>query len=272
MRQLPAFNDEPAERLSRIVAAKRPPTCDILAPLLGQVTSRYEEYRRCVPNLHDLAPTTFDDDARDALIHCYQAKTKPVDELLQSILGNLSPADKNICRYCGLDAPHTMDHYLPISRFPEFGVLSINLIPCCFRCNLSKGAIWELGTRTVLNLYFDNVANYRLLDCRIAREDNVLVARYSLRRAQFVSDDSWHLVQAHCRHFDLLRQYGQRGTLELSELNRQFDAGDGRESVIGLVKRMWMYYSDLTRTHGSNYWRTALYRAVTKFCASLPRS
>lgn len=44
------------------------------------------------------------------------------------------------CPMCGGDGPRTIDHYLPKEWYPEFSVLSYNLIPSCATCNSKRGS------------------------------------------------------------------------------------------------------------------------------------
>lgn len=42
------------------------------------------------------------------------------------------------CSYCGDAATH-VDHFLPVSKYPNAAFDISNLVPCCQRCNLEKG-------------------------------------------------------------------------------------------------------------------------------------
>jgi hypothetical protein len=44
----------------------------------------------------------------------------------------------DICPLCGQGTVHQLDHYLPITSFPDYGVTAINLIPTCSDCNKYK--------------------------------------------------------------------------------------------------------------------------------------
>jgi 5-methylcytosine-specific restriction endonuclease McrA len=45
------------------------------------------------------------------------------------------------CLICGVPRNGQLDHFLPISNFPQFAVFLHNLVPVCGECNSSKGNI-----------------------------------------------------------------------------------------------------------------------------------
>jgi len=52
------------------------------------------------------------------------------------------------CPYCGLPSNITLDHYLPksIGAFPEYSVLSLNLVPACTPCQTKKSNFFSKVT------------------------------------------------------------------------------------------------------------------------------
>ena len=60
------------------------------------------------------------------------------------------------CPMCGGEGPRTIDHYLPKEWYPEFAVLSYNLIPSCSTCNSKRGSYNRpRQPHPVLHPYFD---------------------------------------------------------------------------------------------------------------------
>ncbi|SDA25273.1 hypothetical protein SAMN03159355_03109 [Pseudomonas sp. NFPP10] len=60
------------------------------------------------------------------------------------------------CPMCGGEGPRTIDHYLPKEWYPEFAVLSYNLIPSCGTCNSKRGSYnHPQQPHPVLHPYFD---------------------------------------------------------------------------------------------------------------------
>ena len=92
------------------------------------------------------------------LVSCYKSEGKTLSILKKNIRDLQEVGIKGTCQYCGVGKPKSMDHFLPISDYPEFAVLAINLIPCFKDCKEKKKAYWkEEGTRGIINLYLDNI-------------------------------------------------------------------------------------------------------------------
>ena len=80
----------------------------------------------------------YDEKAAIAFYSLYDSKAKClayVDEFRREATEKLGA-----CPYCGLPSNITLDHYLPrkLKAFPEFSVLSANLVPACTDCQGKK--------------------------------------------------------------------------------------------------------------------------------------
>ena len=90
-----------------------------------------------------------------------------------------------ICPYCGItrNSLHDLDHFMPRSKYPEFSILSNNLIYVCFECNQtfkknefldsSKPAI-----RKFLNPYYDSLDEEEIMICNITSVGIILNVEY----------------------------------------------------------------------------------------------
>ena len=114
------------------------------ADLLLKIEKRYDEYiEKFSPDELLLIKDSEYPKNHPELTGCYKSKTKKVTELLTAIKNNQTSEAKSKCQYCGINKPKTIDHYLPISLYPEFAVLAINLLPCCNECNKKKDNYWK---------------------------------------------------------------------------------------------------------------------------------
>lgn len=100
------------------------------------------------------------------LYKLFDSESEHSNKLKQSI--------KNIskkCPYCSIDTSSHLDHYLPRSKFPEFSVLSLNLIYACSICNSKYKGDKYLNNnreRLYINPYFDNfIDDIAFLKCDI---------------------------------------------------------------------------------------------------------
>jgi hypothetical protein len=88
-----------------------------------------------------------------SLRSCYDGETKRLRELKDSIAEVQGLRVLKYCPLCGITSVATHDHYLPATLFPEFAVHPLNLVPCCLKCNSTKGDDWlnEDGNRLYLH-------------------------------------------------------------------------------------------------------------------------
>lgn len=73
-----------------------------------------------------------------------------------------------LCPYCGRPAFEVLDHYLPKSQYPEFSILSKNLVPSCGDCNDLKDDIIPGGKDDFfIHPYYDKDLSNQLLKFEI---------------------------------------------------------------------------------------------------------
>ena len=101
----------------------------------------------------EILPINLSNTQAEFLRHAYRSRAKKyklewIDRLYMSKL--LS------CPMCGGKGPRTIDHYLPKDWYPEFAVLSYNLVPSCGTCNSKRGSYNRpQQPHPVLHPYFD---------------------------------------------------------------------------------------------------------------------
>jgi len=114
-----------------IAAAKSTDVRRRLRKLEKTILAGYRAYYASADNLGMLRSVIHSQTAKNDLTSSYRGM-RIREELLSQF-----PLYK--CPMCGLSEPRTLDHYLPKSKFPEFSVLAVNLIPVCYECNNRKG-------------------------------------------------------------------------------------------------------------------------------------
>lgn len=134
-----------------------------------------------------------------------------------------------------------------------------NLVPCCNTCNHNKSDDWLSGKqRLVLHLYFDLLPSEQYLFAKIHWEHGHPVALYELRKVPGLSKGMYGLLETHYKKLKLLERYSQASSTVLSEIVEEV-RGTSQRMAIQQLKATG--YS-LTRVHGSNYWKAALYEAA----------
>lgn len=80
----------------------------------------------------------------------------------------------NHCPFCGVNSVKTLEHFLPKKHFAFYTISPLNLLPCCWECNLGHGSNINMADETTLHLhpYFDTIDNSIWLKAKIVIVNN----------------------------------------------------------------------------------------------------
>lgn len=124
----------------------------------------------------------------------------------------------DICPLCGQGTVHQLDHYLPITSFPVYGVTAINLVPACSDCNKHKliHVPANAGEQTI-HPYFDEVDDEQWLFGEVV-ESTPAAVRFAVN-----PPDNWDAVQVerlktHFRIYRLGTLYTTHAAVEISNM------------------------------------------------------
>jgi hypothetical protein len=167
---------------------------------------------------------------------------------------------------CGVTSPTTYDHYLPSSRFPEFAVHPVNLIPCCSICNSTKDDDWlnEDAQRQYLHLYSDLIPADVFLKVTLHTPADLsgVGATFTLSRPAGIRVRDWRLIKTHFSKLKLLDRYTERSNADISEIlescaeHLKYGGSHPRQFLEGIANRQEAVYG------GSN-WRVRLMRELS---------
>lgn len=215
----------------------------------------------------------YSDTEREALLSLY-SNTKAFDAIRQSVITlNLTR-----CPYCNIEAPTTIDHFLPQSSFPEYSMKFTNLVGSCNTCNLIKSD--ESHDEFNNEILFNNPNIVPFPEKRY-----VFAKIYS-------SGSSWVISYTFLPHIHAGHAIGRR----INNLNKKINL-DKRFSELAVDEIRSIFYrvvkKDLNRrkdkikyfflyekerwseTYGNNHWKVALYAAAfssdefIEYCACL---
>jgi hypothetical protein len=179
--------------------------------------------------------------------------------MLDDIRSAQDDLGKAKCQYCGLNEPSTVDHYLPKSDYPEFCVLAINLLLCCYDCNNRKGETGLInGRRQFVNLYFDSLPQSRYLFATIVYIGDSPKVTFQLQNNGSIQPTLFGTINDHFQHLDLLHRYGEHVHLFISEVKgavRSVSQRMNAQSVASFLRGMAAEDSVL---YGLNSYRVAL--------------
>jgi 5-methylcytosine-specific restriction endonuclease McrA len=258
MKNLVPLADSAIAHYDMIASAKLKERGPRLAQLRSNVSRRYDEYANSRLMLELMKAVTFTEEQAGDLRHCYTSPTKPLDSLVASIRKNQAVYGRAICGYCGINAPSTIDHYLPDKNFPEFSVCHGNLLPACGECNSLKGDSWtdKDGERLVIHLYYDALPmQHQWLYANVELVSGVPTATFNLRRQPHTNPKLFARVEAHYRTLNLTERYAARAPEMFSEM----PSGLTRTEF---VRECGARARSLINEHGANYWKVPLYDAI----------
>lgn len=272
MRNLYPYSIPQIFPLKEIVNSKKEPRKSILNNAFNQINQDYKKYLSTVTRLELMNSEVKNYESneslialKEALIHCYESSTDPLDKLKAEIK-KLQPDDyAAYCQYCGIGIPSTFDHYLPKSTYPEFSVLGINLFPCCTDCNRDKNDKWinSSGLREFLNLYYDPISNSsQYLFCRMVIHDNIPVARFYLNKPNNMNQQDYQVVMNHYYNLGLINKYSLLSKGEIKKAIRSLNKKYKRNGNFDIMQELKDHSDSEADIYGVNYWKVSLYQSM----------
>lgn len=224
---------------------------------------RYLEYINNNGDPTSIPRSLIAENDKDKFINLY--KTKPgiikteIDDPLRS-------RKLNFCPFCGESGtPNTLDHFLPKDVYPEFSVLSKNLIPACDICQDAnhKGTkvLNNNNERYFVHPYFDDIEGLIILKLNIFPPfDN---ADFELVVNEDIDDNLFEICQRHINELKIdtrYRTYFKSAFIRLKKLVRQmiYVKGVNPENI---ENRIEMFF-DNAGLISINFWDTVFYRSV----------
>lgn len=187
-------------------------------------------------------------------------REKPARLYYDSLLFN---APLGHCPYCGYGHASTLDHYLPKTKFPQFSVLPLNLVPACKDCNTGKSsAIVTTIDDQDLHPYFDHqhFITEQWLYANVVQTSPVSIC-FFVNPPDHWDDISKNRVRAHFKHFNLASRYAVESSSQLASLKgilARYTRQVGQESV----RQHLIIEAESSFEQHVNSWQTAMYQAL----------
>lgn len=174
----------------------------------------------------------------------------------------------NNCPYCsGIGETRTLDHYLIKSQFPQYSILSKNLIPCCADCNSPSVGKGQSIARSIeeqpIHPYFDkNIFFNETWVCAEYQKD----ANYFLYNP--CPPEHWNEIDKkravnHFESFNLNTRFSRFANNELPTVLDQIkmirNEGVTIQDMIKVILEPWT--SD---NLGLNHWKRLMYIALVQ--------
>ena len=199
------------------------------------------------------------DDWHNIFYNFYDKRTNDFTALKKEIkeqtTNNLYSKQGLKCSYCGISRHRLadLDHYMPRSKYPEFSILSWNLIYVCKQCNQDYKKSKFLnkdGVRQFLHPYYDmELNNTQILKCDIEIHNTILNITFKVREE--LEEENKYLYSIalnHLKELELDSRYTELVRLELIHkfLNkfRDKEYSRGRKIKVITIESCQKYIKD----------------------------
>ena len=261
MINLPILRQNDRKILNDIIRSKNRPAKTRLLNVYDNVLNDYLKYFKNRRSLEKItADTAIDDETSKCLNDAYKTG-KVIDSVKAKIIEIMPPAIKEKCPYCMLSEPGTFDHYLGKGQFPEYSILSKNLVPCCSKCNSKKGDkfLSVNGNRTFISFYFDELPKSSFLVVELDIDRDVLYIK-NMYISSNTGNNVDEIIETHFDELELFERYKNPMSNKLSLLVTRIQGSKHcREDIIEVIRNEIIV---LEKIYGASYWECSLYRGV----------
>lgn len=180
------FDEDIYTKLIKTSTGKPRKKTSNLFPYYKNIISNIDNYIANVPNFENTNSLfLLKNDIHNKLYKLYDSESREVKDLKKKIkdltIKNPKTKDGLVCPYCGItrNEIYDLDHFMPRSKYPEFSILSNNLIYVCPTCNQKCKEDEFLDTSTpairkFLNPYYDSLNDEKIIKCDISNEGTIL--------------------------------------------------------------------------------------------------
>jgi 5-methylcytosine-specific restriction endonuclease McrA len=259
----------------RIIDARHDPARAALLTIVSDVRAEYKVYVKHskANSLNIVGASKFLLPNNNYLRECY-ANTSEVQSLKNAIR-NRQPAHLHFeCQYCMSGSSDTFDHYIPKEVYPEFAVLSNNLIPCCPTCNSIKGVVWKdpTGERNIINFYYDQIPIEQYLFCHITYRRNTPKIAFTINNATGIDAGLFHTIRRHYERLRLLTRFTDRSNTVVTNVVDEISQYVGQKTRLEVRQIILNEVAKMKVSFGNNFWKAILREALANsndFLASL---
>lgn len=132
----------------------------------------------------------------------YSYSDNNIKKLRKAIQNLQGSAITHKCQYCTIGNHDTLDHFLPGSKYWEYIIHPLNLIPCCSDCNRRLSAKED----ACLNLYLDILPTEQYLFVNITFNNNIPDFNYYLQNINMIDTVIFSKIEQHFKSLSLLER------------------------------------------------------------------
>ncbi len=169
------------------------------------------------------------------------------------------------CQYCTVTPNESLDHYLPQSRYPEFSIHTLNLVPCCKTCNGYKLNVFLVGNRRqFINFYLDELPLVQYLFVNITADatGELKYDFYLQNVGNVIAPELFARLESHYRRLHLFERMRKESITDISEffdLIGEYSARLTQQETIDEVIRLT---TRSKQSYGHNHYMAILKEAL----------
>ncbi|WP_411101583.1 HNH endonuclease [Streptomyces sp. cmx-4-9] len=268
---LPRPVRDSAADLDLAISRRRTSTRQILLQSRAAVLAAYGDYRHNLSDIINSRPLCQEpDELTRALSTNFDLldKGRPLHGLRELLFRAAKPANYQ-CPLCRRTQVCVLDHFLPKDTFPEYAILSDNLVPVCDRCNRLKGAYCDRESGLLmLHAYFDQAPDEEVLIASVQVSGTVSIS-FSLNKPDSLNCGLYRRIERQFDILQLLEFYQKEAVSELTDQIELYDLVFTSQGSSGLIKTLETLAYGTEKKRGVNHWKAALYRGLARsadFC------
>ncbi|WP_139824017.1 hypothetical protein [Lonsdalea britannica] len=269
MRNIPLPIEDDKNNLDLIVEDKTDKYANPIRNILSRIKNSYDNYESNKLSLENLRPIGLSADQSNSILHAYNVKTKSF-KAISARLFNPDLPDFDECPYCGISEPSTLDHYLPKETYPEFSVLSKNLIPICSVCNTiyKKSKFLCNNQRIFIHPYYDIFPGENFIGISIAVGNKIKINFSSVGHAGNIYFSG--IFGRHFSNLNLKVRFKRKSASEICRMRASLRRAYRRRGAYQDVSSLLLSQSnDFKDSYGVNHWKVVLYLGLSRnvdFC------
>lgn len=206
---------------------------DKIVTLYSELVQQLNNYEINQKNLENLIPLSiscsskgyssptkgncikYKDNTHCQLYNLYDTNKTLKNQIIDNTKNEIYTQNGALCPYCSTarNECRDLDHYIPRQLFPEFSIMSNNLIYSCSKCNQDykkTNFLDSNGNRFFLNPYFDECLINEILKCEIRVDKFNLDIQFTINEELGHIDLNAYIIACnHLKKLNLNIRYGE---------------------------------------------------------------
>ena len=197
---------------------------------------------------------------KDNFEKLYSYKNSNIKKLRLAIQNLQDNSTKHKCQYCTINNHDTLDHFLPKSKYWEYVIHPLNLVPCCSDCNRKLSSKEDSS----LNLYLDNLPTEQYLFVNITFTDSIPNFDFELRNVNnnTINAALYVKIKQHFASLGLLERMKEAAITEYTEFYNSIKAQLQHSNISDIKSCTLIIIHNNKVSYGHNHWKYIFQEAL----------